>query len=73
VTAATIPLALGLAGGAYVVMTKITASQTIAIVAAVAVFILLIGFGTPTQWLQPLRARQEISEQFGGSVFGEMV
>jgi xanthine/uracil/vitamin C permease (AzgA family) len=43
VTAATIPLALGFAGDAYVVMTKITASQAIAIVAAVVVFILLIG------------------------------
>jgi hypothetical protein len=43
VTAATIPLAFGLAGDAYVVMTKITASQAIAIVVAVAVFILLIG------------------------------
>jgi hypothetical protein len=43
VSAATVPLALGLAGDAYVVMTKITASQAIAIAAAVAVFILLIG------------------------------
>ena len=43
VTAATIPLAFGLAGDAYVVMTKITVSQAIAIVAAVAVFMLLIG------------------------------
>jgi hypothetical protein len=43
VTAATIPLALGLAADTYVVMTKITASAAAAIVAAGAVFILLIG------------------------------
>jgi hypothetical protein len=43
VTSATIPLALGLAGDMYVVMTKITASAAPAIVAAGAVFILLIG------------------------------
>jgi hypothetical protein len=43
VTSATIPLALGLAGDTYVVMTKITASQAAAIVAAGAAFILLIG------------------------------
>jgi hypothetical protein len=43
VTAATIPLALGLAGDTYVVMTKITASPAVAIVAAVAASILLIG------------------------------
>jgi hypothetical protein len=43
VTAATIPLALGLAGDTYVVMLKITPSPAIAIAAAVATFILLIG------------------------------
>jgi hypothetical protein len=43
VTAATISLALGLAGDTYVVLRKITASQAIAITAAVAAFILLIG------------------------------
>jgi len=43
VTAATIPLALGLAGDTSVVMLKITPSPAIAIAAAVATFILLIG------------------------------
>jgi hypothetical protein len=43
VTAAAIPLALGLAGDTYVVMFKITISPAIAIAAAVATFILLIG------------------------------
>src|ERR1700756_4121765 len=43
VTSATIPLALGLVGDTYVVMTKITASAGAATVAAGAVFILLIG------------------------------
>jgi len=43
VTAATIPLALGLAGDTYVVMFKITISPAMAIAAAVAAFILLIG------------------------------
>jgi hypothetical protein len=42
VTAATIPLALGLAGDTYVVMSKIT-SQAIAVAAAIWAFILLIG------------------------------
>jgi hypothetical protein len=46
VTTATVPLALGLAGDTYVALSKIT----IAIAAAVAVFILLIGFGMPTHW-----------------------
>jgi len=43
VTAATIPLALGLAGDTYVVIGKITASPAAAISAAGAAFILLIG------------------------------
>jgi Family of unknown function (DUF6328) len=43
VTAATIPLALGLAGDTYVVMSKITGSPAVAIAAAGAVIILLIG------------------------------
>jgi hypothetical protein len=43
VTAATIPLALGLAGDTYVVISKITVSPAIAVAAAVAAFILLIG------------------------------
>jgi len=43
VTAATIPLALGLAGDTYVVISKTTVSPAIAVAAAVAAFILLIG------------------------------
>lgn len=43
VTAATIPLALGLAGDTYVVMTKITASPAAAVIAAAGTFGLLIG------------------------------
>jgi len=43
VTAATIPLALGLVGDTYVVMSKITTSQPVAIAAATATLILLIG------------------------------
>jgi hypothetical protein len=43
VTAATIPLALGLAGDTYVVMSKITSSQALAIATATAAFILLTG------------------------------
>jgi hypothetical protein len=43
VTAATIPLTLGLAGDTYVVMSKITTSPAVAIAAAVATLILLIG------------------------------
>jgi len=43
VTAATIPLVLGLAGNTYVVMFKITISPAVATAAAVATFILLIG------------------------------
>ena len=43
VTVATIPLALGLAGDTYVVIGKIAASPTAAIVAAGAAFTLLIG------------------------------
>jgi hypothetical protein len=43
VTAATIPLALGLAGDTYVVMSKITTSPAVAIGAATTTFILLIG------------------------------
>jgi hypothetical protein len=43
VTAATIPLALGLAGDTYVVLSKITGSPAVAIAVAGAVFILLIG------------------------------
>jgi xanthine/uracil/vitamin C permease (AzgA family) len=43
VTAATIPLALGLTGDTYVVMNEITTSPAVAIAAAVATFILLIG------------------------------
>ena len=43
VTAATIPLALGLAGDTYVVITKVTASDTVAAVAAGAAFVLLVG------------------------------
>jgi len=44
VTAATIALALGLAGDTYVVIGKITTSPTVAIIAAGAAFTLLIGF-----------------------------
>jgi hypothetical protein len=43
VTAATIPLALGLTGDTYVVMSEVTTSQAVAIATAVATFILLIG------------------------------
>jgi hypothetical protein len=43
VTTATIPLALGLAGDTYVVMSKIITLQAIAVAAAVWAFILLIG------------------------------
>jgi hypothetical protein len=43
VTAATIPLALGLAGDTYVVMSKITISPAVAFAAATAAFILFIG------------------------------
>jgi len=43
VMVATIPLALGLAGDTYVVIGKITASPTVAIIAAGAAFTLLVG------------------------------
>jgi len=43
VTAATFPLALGLAGDTYVVIGKITASSIVAIIAAGVAFTLLIG------------------------------
>jgi hypothetical protein len=43
VTVATIPLALGLAGDIYVVIGKITALPTVAIIAAGAAFTLLVG------------------------------
>jgi hypothetical protein len=43
VTAATVPLALGLAGDTYVVIEKITTSPIVAIIAAGAAFTLLIG------------------------------
>jgi hypothetical protein len=43
VTAATIPLALGFAGDTFVVITKITASDAVAVVAAGAAFLLLVG------------------------------
>ena len=43
VTAATIPLALGLAGDTYVVIGKITASSIVAIIAAGIAFTLLVG------------------------------
>jgi hypothetical protein len=52
VTVATIPLAFGLAGDTHVVLSKTTASQTIAIAAAVSALFYWSGFGTSTHWWQ---------------------
>jgi hypothetical protein len=57
VTGATVPLALGLAGDIYVVFTKITASNVIALLLATAALLLLVGFWHAFPVITRLRRR----------------
>jgi hypothetical protein len=55
VTAATVPLAFGLAGDSYVVLTQITASAAIGALLASAVLVFLIGFWLALPLISRLR------------------